>query len=320
MNPRRFLLRAAQLLLVISGCILAIAWYYYQKDYAGHFRERKGELRNFELQPAGGDSAFQKAWLRIESSSGLVVDCGLLTPVRGQRHPAVILLGGKATGKYAIDYALDIEEVIIVAVDYPYEPRPSYTVPEFLVDIPAMRTALLNMVPSVMLLVDYLATRRDVDTSRIVVLGYSFGAPLVPAIMAHDKRPVYAAMVFGGGDLYGLIRHNVRRTESPLVAEFVAGLGALLLNPLEPLRYAKRISPVPLLMINGSKDEQIPRMNTELFYEAALEPKKIIWLESSHVRKENVELTRTIIRSLREELARAGLVKTRKDLMVSIVF
>jgi fermentation-respiration switch protein FrsA (DUF1100 family) len=115
-------------------------------------------------------------------------------------------------------------------------------------------------------------------------------------------------MVFGGGDLHGLIRHNVRRTENALVAEFVALLGGLLLRPIEPLRYAGRISPVPLLMINGTEDEQIPRENTELFYEAASEPKKIIWIRSAHVRKENVELTRTIIRTLKTELESAGLL------------
>ncbi len=309
MNLRRFPLRTAQLIILLIGCLLAIAWYYYHKDYADHFHTRKGGLRNPELQPAGGDSVFRKAWLRIESSSGLVVDCGILTPLREGNFPAVILLGGKATGKYAIDYALDIEDVIIVAVDYPYEPRSSYTVPEFLLDVPPMRAALLDMVPSVMLLMDYLATRPDVDTSKIVLLGYSFGAPLVPAIVAHDRRPAYAAMVFGGGDLYGLIRHNVRRTESALASDFVAGLGALLLSPLEPLRYADRISPTPLLMINGTEDEQIPRSNTERFYEAASQPKKIVWLQSAHVRKENIELTKAIVGTLKSELGKSGILE-----------
>ncbi len=309
MPPRSFIFRVAQVLLLFTGGLLAIAWYLHEKDYAEYFIERKGEYRSFQQQPANSDSSFRKSWLTITGSSGLVVECGILAPSKEGRYPVVVVLGGKATGKYAIDYAFDIEDVLIVAVEYPYDPRPSYSLPAFLSDVPAIRSALLDMVPSVMLLMDYLATRSDADTNRIILLGYSFGAPLVPVIAAHDRRPAFAAMVFGGGDLHDLIRHNVRRWESALVSEFVAALGGLLLRPLEPLRYADRISPMPLLMINGTQDEQIPRTSTERFYAAALEPKKIVWLESAHVRKENVELTRAIIRTLKEELGRAGVLE-----------
>ena len=313
MKLRTLLHRTAQLCLLGAGILLAAAWYFHAKDYGGYFSERKGRHTASELRPAGSDSLFRKNWLTLTSSSGLVVECGVLSPLQEGRYPVVIVLGGKATGKYAIDYALDIENVLIVAVDYPYEPRPSYSIPAFLADVPAIRTALLDMVPSVMLVMDHLATRSDADTSRIVILGYSFGAPFVPVIAAHDSRPAYAAMVFGGGDLHGLIRHNVRRYEGPVVAEFVALIGGLLLRPLEPLRYADRITPVPLLMINGTEDEQIPRRNTELFFDAASEPKKIVWLESAHVRKENVELTNATIGVLKDELRNAGIMQGKSS-------
>jgi hypothetical protein len=312
MQLRRFFVRIAQTLVAIIGVVLVIAWYLYEKDYAGYFKERRGDLVRSELQPAGHDSLFSKSWLTLASNSGLIVECGLLTPLKEGRYPVVIVLGGKATGKYAIDYALDIEDVHIVAVDYPYDPLPSYSIFSFLSEVPAIRTALLDMVPSVTLLMDYLSTRTDADTTRIIVLGYSFGAPLVPVITAHDRRPAFAAMVFGGGDLNGLIRHNVRRYESQAASELVALLGGLLLRPLEPLRYANRISPIPLLMINGTDDERIPRINTEQLYDAASEPKKIVWLESAHVRKENVELTKAIISVLKKELGNAAILDYEK--------
>ena len=72
-------------------------------------------------------------------------------------------------------------------------------------------------------------------------------------------------------------------------------------SPLEPMRYTDKISPIPIIMINGENDEQIPRANTQLFLNAAQEPKKIIWLKSRHVRPENEELTRRIIGTLKEE-------------------
>lgn len=268
-------------------------------------------LASVRLRSAGDSAAPGKGWLTLRAPSGLEVECGLLAPPAAGRFPAIIVLGGKATGKHAVDYALGIDEAVIVAVDYPYEPRHSYTVPEFLADVPAMRRALLDMVPSVILVLDYLLTRPDVDSSRIVLLGYSFGAPLVPAIAALDRRPALAALVYGGGDLGELIRHNVRRTEGPLAATAAGLLGALLLHPLEPLRHAAAVSPMPSLMINGTEDEQIPCVCAEVLYDALREPKEIIWVESRHVHPRNVELTRRILGILRAELAERRLLGAR---------
>lgn len=296
----KYLFRAVLLLIVLMTAAIA---YFYFRDYTQYFHERRATLNDAELSPAGGDSLAQKSWLTLRSTSGLVVECGMLVPrVKEKKFPAIVLMGGKATGKYAVDYALGIPGVIIVAPDYPYTPQDSYTVLSFMGDIPAMRGALLDMVPSVQLLLDYLCQREDVDTSRIILLGYSFGAPLIPPIVVNDRRPSVAALVYGGGDLYSLIRHNVRRYEGAAASEFVALLGALLLRPLEPLRYAADISPTRLLMINGTEDEQIPRANVEKLFDAAEEPKKLIWLESRHVNPRDAELTRRIITILSSEL------------------
>jgi fermentation-respiration switch protein FrsA (DUF1100 family) len=65
---------------------------------------------------------------------------------------------------------------------------------------------------------------------------------------------------------------------------------------------------VPLMMINGERDEQIPRANTEMFYRAARKPKKIIYLDSKHVNPNNPELTRRIIAVLKEELKSLNII------------
>lgn len=297
---------ALWVLLPMGGAIILLAAflaYVSLKNYDADFAARKGTLVSASVEPAGHTGEEQRFWLRLRGDAGLTTECGLLVPQeRGIRFPAFILLGGKATGKYAIDYALGVKNVIIVAPDYPYEPRESYTALDALTDLPKIRQALYDMVPSVELVMDYLRTRKDVDTGRVVLLGYSFGAPYVPILASRDRRYAAAAMVYGGGDLQSLIRYNVRRYEGPLFSSIVGFLSGILLRPMEPLRYARDISPIPLIMINGEQDEQVPRKNTEMLFAAARQPKRIIWLPSHHVNPRDTALTRTIIRTLGREL------------------
>jgi fermentation-respiration switch protein FrsA (DUF1100 family) len=311
---KRILHWIARILLVLVALLAIAWWYFYTEDLSAYFRERRGTEFTVEEEEAGGDSLSRKSWVRLRTPEGFTVLAGVLAPRRGpqqetsRRSPAIIVLGGKATGRYAVDYALDIRNVVLVAPDYPYEVRDAYTIPQFLRDVPAIRTAIVDMVPSVMLIMDYLRRRADVDTSRIVLLGYSFGAPFVPVIMAHDRRPAVAAMVYGGGDLTSLIGHNVARYEGEAIGSGVGWLSGLLLRALEPMRFVEKIAPTPLVMINGTEDEQVPRANTVMLYEAAREPKTLIWIESAHVHPRNIELTRRIIATLRGELVRLNIL------------
>ncbi len=303
---RTILLAAGALILLLA----AWALWLYERDYGAYFRERHGSLASARVEPGRGDSLTQESWLTLANGEGFTVECGLLAPraETGRKFPAFVLMGGKATGKHAVDYALGISGVIIAAPDYPFQARDSYTVPQFIADIPGIRAGLLDMVPVVMLTLDYLQSRSDVDSSRLILLGYSFGAPIVPVVMACDRRPDAAVMVYGGGEMCSLIGHHVARYEGPFIGRIAGVLSAWLLHPLEPLRYVDRISPVPVVMINGTDDEQVPRRNAELLFEKAREPKKILWLESRHVNPRNPALTRQIIAAMRRELERLGML------------
>ncbi|MDH3253029.1 MAG: alpha/beta hydrolase, partial [Ignavibacteria bacterium] len=103
--------------------------------------------------------------------------------------------------------------------------------------------------------------------------------------------------------------HNVRRYESGLVSEFVGILGGVLLRPLEPLRYVADVHPTPLLMINGSDDQLIPRDNVMKVFREGREPKKLIWIESRHVHPDHPELTARVVAVLSAQLDSLGILK-----------
>ena len=306
---RRWIITGAGTALGVGILAFLILFLLSRRDHTGDFRDRQGTLGRVSLEEYAADSLTTKSWLRLSSTSGLSVTCGMLVPRGpGRQYPAIIVLGGKATGKYAVEYALGVKNVVIVAPDYPYEPRGEYSVGDVVADLPAIRRAIFDMVPSVSLVTDYLWKRPDIDTTRLILMGYSFGAPFIPVIASRDRRAAVAVMVYGGGDVGSLVSHNVTRYEGPIIGAFVGGVSGLLLYPLEPLRHIENISPMPLLMVNGTEDEQIPRQNTIMLFDRAREPKRIIWIESRHVHPRNVDLTRRIISTIEAELAKEGIL------------
>ena len=93
------------------------------------------------------------------------------------------------------------------------------------------RDYVLDTVPAGMMAVDYLYRRGDVDTSRIVVAGGSFGALIAPALTATDERISALAILFGAGDLQAVIEANLPLPE--IVRPPVAWIGSVLVLKTE---------------------------------------------------------------------------------------
>ena len=67
------------------------------------------------------------------------------------------------------------------------------------------------------------------------------------------------------------IREKLERTGRTV------GQVAMELERIDPVNFGDRISPRPLLRINGLKDDIVPAASTRALYAKAREPKKIIW-------------------------------------------
>jgi dienelactone hydrolase len=302
--------------LVIGACLVGIPFATYLTgeryrtiDYRDRFIEMRGRLSAAEetiVESAGGHRLLA---VTLENDRGIAVKGYLKVPddSAAARHPALLLLGGVRTGRNTIDYIDNTRGVVLFAFDYPYEGKKERFDPgEFLLAIPRIRRAVVETVPAAMLCVDYLLNRDDVDAERIVVVGGSVGAVFAPAVVATDERIAAAGLLFGAADIQHLMRTNLNTPD--WVARPVSWLGAVLVSPVEPVKYIGAISPRPVFMLNGTGDPRMPTRCSQLLHETAREPKRIRWIDAGHVNIRSREFHELVSRELADWLVANKLV------------
>src|SRR6266540_400042 len=283
-------------LVVGAGLAAGVGWALHQGTAEG-LESRKGRLLRAAVTPGGADDVSDLFELELRSSTGRLVRALVRVP-RGAPapYPALVLVDGAELGRrVAALRGLDsiARHAVIVSPDYPFQ-----------VD----RRSLGGFG----LLVDYLLSRRDVARGRIFLVGSSFGAPAVVVAGAVDGRPAAVIAIYGGGNVASLAAHVLQqgaREALPAWQAAVVGRAlALLLVPLEPTRYAARIAPRPVLMVNGAGDSLIPRANVMALFDAAREPKEILWMRGEHVQPDEKELIGAVSGWLAAWLVRRGLL------------
>jgi dienelactone hydrolase len=132
---------------------------------------------------------------------------------------------------------------------------------------------------------DYLGTRRDINSKRIGLAGISLGAIIGTVAAGVDPRLKATALISGGGD-WGLILKTLTANRTEVGGRSTAGLknldwdkASLLLAPEDPLTFAPHIAPRTLLLIGGRKDTTIVPQAQQELYDAARLPKKILWFD-----------------------------------------
>ncbi len=131
--------------------------------------------------------------------------------------------------------------------------------------------------------VDYLQSREDIAGERIYLVGASYGAITGSTAAAFDERIQAVVLTYGGGHLPTLFTSEAVKDEIGILVYPLRYLASWFFWPADPIRYVDRISPRPLLMQNGVYDELIPKAAAERLYEAAEEPKEIVWYDSDHI-------------------------------------
>jgi len=129
---------------------------------------------------------------------------------------------------------------------------------------------------------DLLVEQRGADARRIALVGMSRGAIVAAIAGAADRRLAAVVMLFGGHF------DALERGHMPAAC---------------PANYIGRISPRPLLMINGTHDtDMIKEISVEPLQRLARPPKLILWADTGHQSSLTEEHRSALLRWLQESL------------------
>ena len=311
---KTFLFAALLVTGIISSLLLYIE-YFNSQDHADYLYSYYSPIQSSIVEQIANDEFGYVYSVRIRSKTLPDLRCYLRIPVHRQPSPAILLIGGLNTGRESI-YLVGRTELtknfVFMTMDYPYDGK-TKNVPflEFMNSLPAIRRAIMASVGAVLTVSEYLTGLPEVKADEIFTAGVSFGGFCAIAAGALDTRIKGVMTFFTAGDIGKLITHNLEyRNRGPgFLRGFAGYLAQLYLQPIEPLRFAGRIAPRHLLMVNGTDDELLPRESVERLYETAGEPKDIIWLDSDHVQGWKGDLHQQLTRIGSEWLVRERLIK-----------
>lgn len=140
---------------------------------------------------------------------------------------------------------------------------------------------------------DFLATREEIDFSHLGFMGVSMGAITGTIACGVDDRFKVIVLADGAASLRSVYENKSTmkeiQEEVEKAAKKLEELGytfeeALeIFEPIDPIHYAPYLSPRPVLLINGKKDELFPMEAMVALHEAVGEPKKVQWFNSGHI-------------------------------------
>lgn len=201
--------------------------------------------------------------------AGESVPALLLLPESAHPVPAALLLHGYSSTKErlsgTIGRALAARGIASLALDLPlHGTRDDALASQARSNPLALMNQWKRALAEAKAAVRWLAAHEDIDGSHIAAVGYSLGS-YIALITAAGEPLVRAVVAAAGGDL----------PESPW--------SALMRRVADPLAAARRLNGRPLLMLNGRSDRTITAAQAQRLFDAAAQPKELVWYDSGHV-------------------------------------
>lgn len=260
------------------------------------YRAERGELRSATTSDARSRGRYHAQRVRLESNTGLVATGWVYSPTTGGGcYPAALLENGREENSGVIGrLPPDFGDVVVLSLDYPDDLPYGIRLRDAWWHGDALRRTARQVPAMFSLGASYLSQRADVDSTRIALAATSFAVPFATIAAAIDPRFRNVALVYGAGDLSTVLAANLPDVPAPL-RRSAAAVAMQKFEAFAPERFVSQIAPRPLVMINGADDAQIPASAVRRLYDAAREPKTLIWLKTGHLSPTDSGLIRSLI-------------------------
>ena len=293
---------AASIAVALIGAAAMLAWLL--RDPVPYFEERRGQVTAIEEESTTDSAGIRETHLRLTSNTGQRIALAIRRPIPAAterdstRRPLFLILGGHERGRGAGALIGDTRGAVFASLEYPFEGNHRAKGLEIVAQVPLIRRALYDTPPAVHLALDYLLARADVDSTRVELVGASFGAPFATIAAARDPRVTRLWLAHGGGDTHAMIDRGLEK-EIPnrwLRAPVSHLANVLASGPrFTPERWIAQVAPRPVVMLNAEADEKIPRRSVEILYAAALAPKELVWLPGNHMQGNRPDVLRRLV-------------------------
>lgn len=289
------------------------------RDPAPHFAARYAPIVAVEESAPRVEDGHRVHDASLTSASGLAVDLTVKRPLADSAdtaaptpRPLVLLLGGHRTGRDAAALIADTRGAVVASLSYPFDGNDRAKGVAVAREAPGIRGAMLDTPPAIRVALDYLLAQPWVDPTRVEGVGVSLGAPFMTIAGALDARIGRVWSIHGAGDPYRLLSANLERYvggAGPRAA--VAGLAHVAINGpgLAPERWVGQIAPRPFVMINASDDTRIPRDAVLTLYDAADEPRELVWMTGGHVGPRRADIVQRLVDMVFARMARQPLAR-----------
>lgn len=250
------------------------------------------------------DGGTKSELLRFSSTNGERVPARLLIPPGTKKHPVVLCLHGYGMNKEMIapigpllgNFGLDWAFLALDAQYHGERAKPGQEL--FSPDLEKTRKAIVQTVVDYRRALDYIATRPELDSERVAAVGLSLGGILDVLLTAVEPRLKTSVMVVAGADWVTLLQQSQmerllafrNQTPPPDWKRLTR-----LIDPVDPLNYAPHLGERPVLLLNATEDEIIPKACAQRLHDTAVaKPLVKEWLEGGHMLPQETALQRVM--------------------------
>ncbi len=297
------------LLVVVLSLTTVLTWLRWESGLPrdGWFDDRQGRIAGVVAEESISNVGQVSEFIHLRSDSGLEVSFRVIRQLNAEAPlPVLLILGGHRTGSDAVDLFGQVEQRAIVGIDYPYSgPDKVSGVIPVARTIPPARRAVLDIVPAVSLVLDWLIEEAWVDQERIVVVGASLGVPFAAAAAARDKRITGVMLIHGAADIRLWLELQVARRIDTRFLHYPLGtiLYWLAYGPVfDTGKHIAAVAPRPALIVGARNDERTPAGQAQVLFESAGEPKRLRYTEGQHIQPNRKTIVDELLHIADEEL------------------